>query len=266
MGTPGQRGSPPRVRSRRGPDADNPGRNRITSACAEQTHWLPKQRIFTRDHLRVCGADLLKKLARTVAQGSPPRVRSRLIGPLRCSPATGITSACAEQTALSASSSSATWDHLRVCGADEPFGGGWFIVWGSPPRVRSRLSRHPRNNVPPGITSACAEQTSTRRHCVWWMRDHLRVCGADTERGGPSCLDGGSPPRVRSRLIRLLSTFALNWDHLRVCGADSVCLDCIKRFGGSPPRVRSRHAACDARPAVGGITSACAEQTPAASG
>ena len=52
-------GSPPRVRSR----LDRAGiahlRKRITSACAEQTVTLNTGMSAGRDHLRVCGADLL---------------------------------------------------------------------------------------------------------------------------------------------------------------------------------------------------------------
>ena len=115
------------------------------------------------------------------------------------------------------------------------------------------------------------------------VRDHLRVCGADMGCRTLSPLRTGSPPRVRSRLtgsdtIRfdrgITSACAeqttapipspnLRWDHLRVCGADTVSLLSNLRDGGSPPRVRSRrHGGSDAARRIG-ITSACAEQTPA---
>ena len=52
-------GSPPRVRSRpiwTAQDQDSEG---ITSACAEQTGGLELLEHLLRDHLRVCGADVL---------------------------------------------------------------------------------------------------------------------------------------------------------------------------------------------------------------
>ena len=78
-------------------------------------------------------------------------------------------------------------------------------VRGSPPRVRSRRRSHRLCERWPGITSACAEQTSTETTVRNQPRDHLRVCGADTDttRGERERL--GSPPRVRSRPIRLAS-------------------------------------------------------------
>ena len=192
MGTPGQRGSPPRVRSRRGPDADNPGRNRITSACAEQTHWfgitsacaeqtvtLIAIHVSIRDHLRVCGADSLVAAGSGSVVGSPPRVRSRRQADPRVHGRQRITSACAEQTSFALGSLMSLWDHLRVCGAD--FKLSMVIRWspGSPPRVRSRHIMALGTLYPWGITSACAEQTSGRAWAVRRAGDHLRVCGAD---------------------------------------------------------------------------------------
>ena len=73
----GERGSPPRVRSRLSLRSIQATSLRITSACAEQT-W--RDRTMTRrhrDHLRVCGADRMVVLSVTRPAGSPPRVRSR---------------------------------------------------------------------------------------------------------------------------------------------------------------------------------------------
>ena len=74
----GERGSPPRVRSRLSLRSIQATSLRITSACAEQT-W--RDRTMTRrhrDHLRVCGADKTLDDLLGLGRGSPPRVRSRL--------------------------------------------------------------------------------------------------------------------------------------------------------------------------------------------
>ena len=57
------------------------------------------------------------------------------------------------------------------------------------------------DNWQTGITSACAEQTpGIGSGRVRW-RDHLRVCGADSEEESRKPLLKGSPPRVRSRQL-----------------------------------------------------------------
>ena len=155
----GSAGSPPRVRSRHHPDARRPIAIGITSACAEQTSCAAFSASGTRDHLRVCGADTTQARRKSRIGGSPPRVRSRhrLVRGVR--PVPGITSACAEQTKLSAGVANRETDHLRVCGADRRSSIESMSSQGSPPRVRSRPYEHPHQRDEGRITSACAEQT-----------------------------------------------------------------------------------------------------------
>ena len=219
-----------------------------------QPGWSP-------DHLRVCGAVYFIMQDGDPIPGSPPRVRSRLLPPVRPDRTLGITSACAEQTRWNCPTRSGRRDHLRVCGADLHHFSNASRAEGSPPRVRSRRGRAlPRREVE-GITSACAEQTTSEGRRGRSGRDHLRVCGAD-QRGRPmKRWETGSPPRVRSRPEAVpegcpedgitsacaeqtpwgMATGGLIGDHLRVCGAD------VLSAGGDD----------DGR----WITSACAEQT-----
>ena len=172
--------------------------------------------------------------------GSPPRVRSRLAEVAIQLGNIGITSACAEQTSMILSSSSATGDHLRVCGADLREIGQETAQQGSPPRVRSRRWCAGHSYHRQGITSACAEQTLTGLSLFRRIGDHLRVCGADCHAWIASMSLAGSPPRVRSRPVwprpgtltwgitsacAEQTCHACRWwrpyrDHLRVCGAD----------------------------------------------
>ena len=152
-------GSPPRVRSRRRVVKRGHGGHGITSACAEQTRGGVYSPSVFGDHLRVCGADVHVAVLLANLGGSPPRVRSRLRVPHRPHTETGITSACAEQTALGYLTCRVRRDHLRVCGADTFRSVASFCVTGSPPRVRSRQRVHRRHLRRRGITSACAEQT-----------------------------------------------------------------------------------------------------------
>ena len=91
-------GSPPRVRSRHPGSEYRYPRSGITSACAEQTSWELQHSWSARDHLRVCGADQVDAVDVVAGEGSPPRVRSRLLTFEHHQIALGITSACAEQT------------------------------------------------------------------------------------------------------------------------------------------------------------------------
>ena len=155
------KGSPPRVRSRPWRCLRLAPSPRITSACAEQTGVSNRKALLVRDHLRVCGADDHGFAMMADGAGSPPRVRSRLAQWLVHHTASGITSACAEQTWLGASDCSYPKDHLRVCGADVRCLLHRLRHVGSPPRVRSRRpAEHPRIR-PQRITSACAEQTAS---------------------------------------------------------------------------------------------------------
>ena len=256
-------------------------RRGITSACAEQTRpqrWRPAER---RDHLRVCGADRRVDEERKPVRGSPPRVRSRRRAHCCCSFSAGITSACAEQTYIVTSVKILVQDHLRVCGADRFLILVQVLAPGSPPRVRSRRVRIQQFVGLVGITSACAEQTSTIRQTRLRNWDHLRVCGADRWRERAEPLVWGSPPRVRSRLLFSSDTARALWitsacaeqtpaallfaplrsDHLRVCGADDTTWTLCDELEGSPPRVRSRPVQTSVAVLVKGITSACAEQT-----
>ena len=233
---------------------------RIISACAEQTPRGSAGRWTNRDHLRVCGADVLGERALLLDPGSSPRVRSRQRPRLSARHDRGIISACAEQTQFGKPVRSGHGDHLRVCGAD--VGTLVTLEWpaGSSPRVRSRPCYRACTPAIPGIISACAEQTYGAWPTGDAYGDHLRVCGADlmTLKGHTDEL--GSSPRVRSRRpaehhrIRpqriisacaeqtiILEAYVLgDGDHLRVCGADPATHLTPNRTRGSSPRVRSR--------------------------
>ena len=253
-------GSPPRVRSRRRAEGGAHRRGGITSACAEQTRWTRRTTAAATDHLRVCGADAGVLLFELVHAGSPPRVRSRLVGLALAVGLRGITSACAEQTTVVNNITYNVTDHLRVCGADTVATTLAMMVGGSPPRVRSRQDLRDRRRETLGITSACAEQTKEWYRAMTGPWDHLRVCGADTVRRGVRAWCRGSPPRVRSRHLSGGDGWACagitsacaeqtktggtaitpNRDHLRVCGADKGAFAETLSRDGSPPRVRSR--------------------------
>ena len=158
----GDEGSPPRVRSRRQFRQRSTAARGITSACAEQTRCDPAGRAGLGDHLRVCGADGHNGARTILAEGSPPRVRSRRWIGRRYARRIRITSACAEQTSIPYDKFARCRDHLRVCGADKSPRLRGNARSGSPPRVRSRHLQKCAGHFRHGITSACAEQTIRR--------------------------------------------------------------------------------------------------------
>ena len=168
------------MRSRLDESVGSDGREWIISACAEQTTNRPVKLQLPRDHLRVCGADADAIKPAPIRAGSSPRVRSRLLLLLDSPINRGIISACAEQTCPSERQESHSGDHLRVCGADGRVTSPAHRYLGSSPRVRSRRKALPEDNLNTGIISACAEQTNVPNGSYEEMRDHLRVCGADT--------------------------------------------------------------------------------------
>ena len=201
-------GSSPRVRSRLQRHRGRGQRVGIISACAEQTLTYSAPYSNAEDHLRVCGADAWTATWQADSLGSSPRVRSRRRPPAARRTGVGIISACAEQTPSCACSSTASRDHLRVCGADPGHFPGNEESVGSSPRVRSRRRDIARNNSRVGIISACAEQTGCfipGCRAVW---DHLRVCGADSADCARQVEQAGSSPRVRSRLEAMRDTAA----------------------------------------------------------
>ena len=115
----------------------------------------------------MCGADRLISVAAACRAGLPPRVRSRP-DPTTGLPYRGrITSACAEQTGSRHLNDDGHRDYLRVCGADMKSTLRYKDMTGLPPRVRSRRPQSRRVAHELGITSACAEQTSS--HFSLWQ-------------------------------------------------------------------------------------------------
>ena len=191
-------GSSPRVRS--GPPAFcvAPARMGIISACAERTSRYRRRTPLSRDHLRVCGADGQGRVRRRPEAGSSPRVRNGQGRQTGHRGHRGIISACAERTRSRPANSRATWDHLRVCGADlTPLAANWAVT-GSSPRVRSGPLGAFRLRGEVGIISACAERTADQDRLAVRFGDHLRVCGADAHQTTRIGRIRGSSPRVRS--------------------------------------------------------------------
>ncbi len=190
----------------------------------------------------MCGKDVHCPALPKVLEGSPPRVRERHRKAHLAFVHFGITPACAGKTFRELPNLRAVVDHPRVCGKDvEPVAGG-VGVQGSPPRVRERPSFLIAFSFKFRITPACAGKTFHGAMIGFDSEDHPRVCGKDYFASSFFVGAGGSPPRVRERLLSSLLLSCLvritpacagktvviaivevgEEDHPRVCGKDSV--------------------------------------------
>ena len=135
-----------------------------------------------------------------------------------------------------------------------------MIGYGSPPRVRGKLSGAGEKPSQAGITPACAGKTPSLRHFHRLAADHPRVCGENTGVPQIASSSNGSPPRVRGKPEALQTTpgelritpacagktpVARPWrcrhkDHPRVCGENCGCKPAQYLTAGSPPRVRGK--------------------------
>ena len=132
-------------------------------------------------------------------KGSPPRVRERRRSKLFFVTRFRITPACAGKTSPGHPAGARQRDHPRVCGKDRERLDLVNDNWGSPPRVRERLSSSiPFINLS-RITPACAGKTSETGTFQNEARDHPRVCGKDEVSKAEERFVQGSPPRVRER-------------------------------------------------------------------
>ena len=172
-------GSPPRVRGkvRAGCPAGLP--DRITPACAGKSSTRAKTALTRRDHPRVCGEKRILKVYDFEFEGSPPRVRGKVLyEPLRAV---------------------AIWDHPRVCGEKSGKMSQNQLNQGSPPRVRGKVVLDLQAVKDSGITPACAGKSLLLGDKHRTAQDHPRVCGEKCGITSRTSWEKGSPPRVRGK-------------------------------------------------------------------
>ncbi len=258
LGTPAQRGTPPR--GRRGPQVGGGGGavRRITSAWAERTSVRNRSPWYRTDHLRVGGEDQQSCFLRAGVGGSPPRGRRGPVGIGHAAHDLRITSAWAERTPEPSARAPPRPDHLRVGGEDCHGPSRPRRPDGSPPRGRRGQPLGQVLGAFGRITSAWAERTSRADISTRASSDHLRVGGEDTALVRVNDRNIGSPPRGRRGLAptgkavkrhRITSAWAERTfrrapgsgsvpDHLRVGGEDKVGPRKGRITVGSPPRGR----------------------------
>ena len=156
----------------------------ITPACAGKSGPISASGRAIRDHPRVCGEKALHDGGILPAQGSPPRVRGKVVVSRNLCLLSGITPACAGKSELQALVLSGQRDHPRVCGEKYSLACCFWPASGSPPRVRGKEDTAGSLDAVRGITPACAGKRCAKRL--------------------PPCRYGDHPPRVRGKVLAAL--------------------------------------------------------------
>ena len=133
----------------------------ITPAHAGKRRKVKCLRLPNRDHPRACG----EKAARTdgfrVVQGSPPRMRGKVIKITICNTITRITPAHAGKRNTLLCAKMLLGDHPRACGEKSTVVQSLLDNPGSPPRMRGKAATNTANAGLIRITPAHAGKSAT---------------------------------------------------------------------------------------------------------
>ena len=160
-----------------------------------------------QDHPRACGENLQGGILIETPEGSPPRMRGKLVCIGTEPKLEGITPAHAGKTKIVSTLGVPSQDHPRACGENPLRARQQSAPQGSPPRMRGKLTGLVRFSYVNRITPAHAGKTSARTPCRRCARDHPRACGEN--RVFLVYLDHiqGSPPRMRGKLAYISILF-----------------------------------------------------------
>ena len=132
-------------------------------------------------------------------EGSPPRMRGKVLNVINGVRAKRITPAYAGKSVRPRLLQMPTWDHPRVCGEKALASGTTTIWWGSPPRMRGKVSDGEIAKGKVRITPAYAGKRPAASAPVSGQRDHPRVCGEKCRLFAVAACPAGSPPRMRGK-------------------------------------------------------------------
>ena len=171
----------------------------ITPAYAGKSGTTTASEATGQDHPRVCGEKLKSSRSRKSQRGSPPRMRGKgspRPAPLRCA---RITPAYAGKSEPRRLHEHQRKDHPRVCGEKALSPLSLYLVSGSPPRMRGKVSVFLRSEDPNGITPAYAGKREDGKKVLLQTTDHPRVCGEKKYFASSFVWSMGSPPRMRGK-------------------------------------------------------------------
>ena len=253
-------GSPPHVRGKGRFPALALCEIGITPACAGKSDERKGEDAYNGDHPRACGEKPWMGASPGRATGSPPHMRGKVIGNVRCPVHVGITPACAGKSACVLLLRERIQDHPRVCGEKLYSAGTSRRNWGSPPHVRGKVQSGAGLRLVSGITPACAGKrgiSAANTHSNW---DHPRACGEKHDKVNFKRPAQGSPPRMRGKVPRVFVFGPASGitpahagkrgrgpaqggrpaDHPRACGEKALAISSGDGSKGSPPRMRGK--------------------------
>ena len=166
----------------------------------------------------MCGEKYRCCMRETQPQGSPPRVRGKVLCIFFQGCFSGITPACAGKRLLLIRPDTRFGDHPRVCGEKNIWEAADTKSTGSPPRVRGKGWQPVPRTGTRRITPACAGKRLLLMRPDTRFGDHPRVCGEKRFNRDQTILTTGSPPRVRGKVVLFATRTAPKKDHPRVCG------------------------------------------------
>ena len=142
-------------------------------------------------------------------QGSPPRMRGKVLDTVIEHAFDGITPAYAGKSVRTCAVQSRDRDHLRVCGEKQAQMGCIQLSLGSPPRMRGKVVLFELSEECVGITPAYAGKSMRRCNCTHPAGDHPRMCGEKKMTPSTRRSARGSPPRMRGKVGPPVTTAAL---------------------------------------------------------
>ena len=174
---------------------------RITPADAGKTAGERLCLYVRWDHPRGCGENARKVAEISGYGGSPPRMRGKLCVAIHSHHEIGITPADAGKTQRERIQGDLFEDHPRGCGENLTDGRQTTHIWGSPPRMRGKLTFDSRKRYDLRITPADAGKTDYTSTLSAGVQDHPRGCGENFACGVGGDVIKGSPPRMRGKRL-----------------------------------------------------------------
>ena len=192
--------------------------------------------------------------------GSPPRMRGKEEDHHQRPGGGRITPAHAGKSQFPGPSPALPRDHPRACGEKTFKTYELDVSRGSPPRMRGKVLPPPLAALHRGITPAYAGKSYCSRRRGSDPQDHPRVCGEKHTAQRAIGYAGGSPPRMRGKVMfailgsvipRITPAYAgkrhsvfgygrNTRDHPRVCGEKCEPKHDLFNEQGSPPRMRGK--------------------------
>ena len=149
----------------------------------------------------MCGEKATRIAPKNCGSGSPPHMRGKDKLAIFEGIVNGITPAYAGKSRSRHVCISRRRDHPRVCGEKRTARPDHDRGLGSPPRMRGKEIELCESQTIDRITPAYAGKSLSWRCWVEYIWDHPRVCGEKAVIELVACVELGSPPRMRGKVL-----------------------------------------------------------------